>query len=107
MSENVLRIQNESGRLEKVEKVIEKNFEILKRDISGVSLAPCPLLASQTSLAKRYDVSKSTICRILQSGVRAGKVHPLRIGYGERTSNLKYKISEVDDFVFQNQGLLN
>lgn len=68
MSENVLRIQNESGLLEKVEKVIEKNFEILKRDISGVSLAPFPLLASQTSLAKRYDVSKSTIAVFYKAG---------------------------------------
>lgn len=107
MSENVSRIQNKSGLLERIEKVIEKKLEILKQDLSNLHPGEGPLLASQASLAKRYDMSKSTICRILQSGVRAGKVHPLQIKYGERESNLKYKISEVDEFVFQNQGLLN
>lgn len=98
---------NNNVLLEDIEKVIEKKLEILKQDLSNLHSGEPPLLASQASLAKRYDTSKSTICRILQSGVRAGKVHPVQIKYGEKKSRLKYKISEVDEFVLQNQVLLN
>lgn len=78
-----------------------------KQDFSNLHSESSSLLASQATLARRYDMSKPNICRILKSGERAGKVHPVRIKYGERTSNLKYKISEVDEFIFQNQESSN
>ena len=98
---------NHDVLLKEIETIVEKKLEILKQDLFNLHSEASLLLASQASLAKKYDTSKSTINRILKCGVRAGKIHPLRIKYGERTSNLKYKISEVDKFISQNQELLN
>lgn len=91
--------QDKKDLLEIFEKVIEKKLEILKQDLSNLHPGAAPLLASQATLAERYDMSKSTLCRILQCGERAGKIHPFQIEYGERKSNKKYIISEVDEFV--------
>ena len=85
--------------LKEIETIVENKLEILKQDLSNLHSETPLLLASQATLAERYDMSKSTLCRILQCGERAGKIHPFQIEYGERKSNKKYIISEVDKFV--------
>lgn len=57
--------------------------------------------ASQTTLAKRYDMSKPSICRYLMNAVEAGKVRVIRPGDGERQGILKYNVQDVDDYMQQ------
>lgn len=90
---------NNDVLLKEIETIVEKKLEILKQDLSNLHPEAGLLLASQATLAKRYDMSKSTLCRILQCGERAGKIHPFQIEYGERKSNKKYIINEADEFV--------
>lgn len=53
--------------------------------------------ASQATLAKRYDMSKSTICRILAHAVATEKVRKLNPPNG---GVLKYNVAEVDAYMF-------
>ncbi len=59
--------------------------------------------ASQATLAKRYDTSKSTICRILAKAVSAGKVRMIRPNNGVQ----KYHVAELDSYMVSISGNLN
>lgn len=59
--------------------------------------------ASQATLAKRYDTSKSTICRILAGAVSAGKVQMIRPNNGVQ----KYHVAELDSYMVSISGNLN
>lgn len=51
--------------------------------------------ASQATLAKRYDMSKSNMCRLLMGATTSGKVSIRRPGGGV----LKYCVEEVDGYM--------
>lgn len=51
--------------------------------------------ASQSTLAKRYDTSKSTICRLLAEAVSSGHVRMIRPHGGVQ----KYHVAEFDAFM--------
>lgn len=51
--------------------------------------------ASQATLAKRYDTSKSTICRLLTEAVSSGHVRMIRPHGGVQ----KYHVAEFDAFM--------
>ena len=51
--------------------------------------------ASQATLARRYDTSKSTICRLLAEAVSSGHVRMIRPHSGVR----KYHVAEFDAFM--------
>lgn len=51
--------------------------------------------ASQATLAKRYDTSKSTICRLLAEAVSSGHVRMIRPHGGVQ----KYHVAEFDTFM--------
>lgn len=59
--------------------------------------------ASQATLAKRYDTSRSTICRILAEAVSAGKVKMIRPNNGVQ----KYHVVELDSYMVSISGNLN
>lgn len=59
--------------------------------------------ASQATLAKRYDTSKSTICRILAEAVSAGKVRMIRPNNGVQ----KYHVAELDSYMVSISGNIN
>lgn len=56
--------------------------------------------ASQATLAKRYDTSRSTICRILAEAVSAGKVRMIRPNNGVQ----KYHVAELDSYMVSISG---
>lgn len=59
--------------------------------------------ASQATLAKRYDTSRSTICRVLAEAVSAGKVKMIRPNNGVQ----KYHVAELDAYMVSISGNLN
>lgn len=58
--------------------------------------------ASQATLAKRYDTSRSTICRILAEAVSTGKVQMIRPNNGVQ----KYHVAELDSYMVSISGTL-
>lgn len=59
--------------------------------------------ASQATLAKRYDTSRSTICRILAEAVSASKVRMIRPNNGVQ----KYHVAELDSYMVSISGNIN
>ena len=57
--------------------------------------------ASQATLAKRYDMSKPSMCRYLMAAVESGQVRVIRPGDGDRQGILKYNVQDVDDYMQQ------
>lgn len=51
--------------------------------------------ASQATLAKRYDMSKSNMCRLLAGGMETGKIRTRQPNGGVR----KYNVEDVDAYV--------
>lgn len=91
-------------------KIIKGTFvsaEDIIEELRGIRECPLVLLtrqatesgsvvwASQATLAKRYDTSKSTICRLLAEAVSSGHVRMIRPHGGVQ----KYHVAEFDAFM--------
>lgn len=77
-----------------------KQLEAIARQVNAPASGET-VWASQATLAKRYDMSKPSICRYLMGAVEAGKVRLIRPGDGDRQGILKYNVQDVDDYMQQ------
>ncbi|WP_250715735.1 hypothetical protein [Akkermansia massiliensis] len=77
-----------------------KQLEAIARQVNAPAAGET-IWASQATLAKRYDMSKPSICRYLMAAVEAGKVRVIRPGDGDRQGILKYNVQDVDDYMQQ------
>lgn len=99
-----------SGSFVSVEDVMDELEKIhLKLDALGVTrkeLGDCGsgevVWASQATLAKRYDMSKSNMCRLLMSGATNGKIRMCQPNGGVR----KYHVADVDSYMMDISEIL-
>lgn len=88
-----------SGTFIAVEDVMEELLKIHQRLESLVSKQGDSsgevVWASQATLAKRYDMSKSNMCRLLAGGIAAKRIRIRRPNGGV----YKYNVEEVDSYI--------
>lgn len=95
-TKEVMSIEDVGNLLDEIHKCI-KEIPKLPEDSGSV------VWASQATLAKRYDTSRSTICRILAEAVSAGKVRMIRPNNGVQ----KYHVAELDSYMVSISGNIN
>ncbi|GAA5569206.1 hypothetical protein [Akkermansia muciniphila] len=77
-----------------------RQLEAIARQINAPAYGET-VWASQATLAKRYDMSKPSMCRYLMAAVESGQVRVIRPGDGDRQGILKYNVQDVDDYMQQ------
>lgn len=91
LSGTFLSVEEVMDALEKIHLKLDALALVRKDDAGGGEV----VWASQATLAKRYDMSKSNLCRLLMAGVTNGKIRMLQPNGGVR----KYHVNDVDAYM--------
>lgn len=91
VSGSFLSVEDVMDALEKIHLKLDTLSLVYKDGAGGGKV----VWASQATLAKRYDMSKSNICRLIMVGATNGKIRMLQPNGGVR----KYNVGDVDAYM--------
>lgn len=81
-----------------IERGLETPSALLSKKLPPEKIQSETKWATQATLAKHFDMSKSTICRYLKAGIIEGKITPYQFSLNGKKGRLRYKMDAVENY---------